>query len=242
MKHFISFLLGSFGTGSAVLEATSITFEILSNISSRIDLNGSKKLSQSLWLEDCLGDAKMLSQLRSRSATTASLKNEFLPVTRTLLSYIFASLRQSQDREQIKRGLELLTKLATAENVDLFATAPDSFLSLLVEHLCVNVSSSEPLSLNDTKHFTAGNNQFYKSNNKIPACVSAFFIDACDTEIRDLSLESIWTLCTFSQVKSKNFIIITKKNIWIRRLYYLQDLQRVALVAALWKSPLHWDW
>lgn len=200
MKHFISFLLASFGTGSPVYEATNITFEILVNISSRIDLNGSKKMSQSLWLEDCLGDMKSFPQLRPRSSSTVSSKNEYLPITRTLLSYIFASLRQSVDREQIKRGLEFLTKLAIAENVDLFATAPDSFLCLLVEHLCVNVSSSEPLGLSDAKHSTTGSNSFFKSNTKIPACVSAFFMEVCDTEIRDLSLEAIWTLCTFSQV------------------------------------------
>ena len=197
MRHFVSLLLASFGTGSPIYEASLISYDILLNISSRLDLNGAKKLSQSSWLEDCLTEAKGLPQLRPRSASI-SLKNDVstLPITRTLFSYIYASLKQSLDREQIKRGLELLTKLISVENGDLFTSAPDEFLSLLVDHLCTNVSSAEPLSLGDSKYLATT----AKTSIKMPACVSAFFTEVCDSEIRDLSLEAIAVLCTVSQV------------------------------------------
>ena len=205
MKHFLTFLLASFGSGSPVYEATQISFDTLLNISSRLDLTGYRKLSQSFWLEDCLLETKGLQQLRPRNASTESLKNESLPITRTLLSYIFASLRQTVDREQVKRGLELLTKLATAENVELFSTCPDVFLTLLVEHLCVNTSNVEPLTQSELKHASTITNStapHSKGSVKLPACVSSFFTEICDTDVRDLSLEAIWTLCTFSQVST----------------------------------------
>ena len=194
MKHFVALLLASLGSGSPIYEASQLAFETLINISSRLDLNGSKKPSQSLWLEDCL-DPKGFPQLKPRSSATIPCKSESLPITSTLLSYIFVSLQQSLDREQTKRGLDLLTKIAmNVDNVELFATAPDTLTSILVELMCVNISATEPLSLSDTKSYTG------LRGARLPACASSFFSEISDTEIRDLSLEAIWSLCTFSQV------------------------------------------
>lgn len=199
MKHFIALLLASLGSGAPIYEASQLAFEILINISSRLDLNGAKKPSQSLWLEDCL-DPKGFPQLKPRSSTATPCKSESLPITSTLLSYIFVSLQQSLDREQTKRGLDLLTKIAmNADNVELFATAPDTFTAILVELLCVNISATEPLSLSDFKLASGARGA------RLPACASSFFSEISDTEIRDLSLEAIWSLCTFSQVKPRYF-------------------------------------
>jgi hypothetical protein len=173
-----------------------IAFEIFQNISTRLDLTGSKRMSQSLWLEDCLVDPKSFPQLKPRSSASASSKLDNLPISGLLLSYIFASLQQCLDREQIKRGLDLLSKLAmSADNVELFSCAPERLLATLVELLCVNTSSAEPLYLNDPKQTLPG-----AKGGKLPACASSFFSDISDTEIRDLSLEAIWSLCTYSQV------------------------------------------
>jgi hypothetical protein len=196
LRHFVALLLASFGSGSPMYEVSQIAFEIFQNISTRLDLTGSKRMSQSLWLEDCLVDPKSLPQLKPRSSASASSKLDNLPISSLLLSYIFASLQQCLDREQIKRGLDLLSKLAmSADNVELFSCAPEGLLATLVELLCANASSSEPLYLNDPKQTLPG-----AKGGKLPACASSFFSDISDTEIRDLSLEAIWSLCTYSQV------------------------------------------
>ena len=194
MKHFVALLLASLGSGAPIYEASQLVFEILINISSRLDLNGAKKPSQSLWLEDCL-DPKGFPQLKPRSSATIPCKSESFPITSTLLSYIVVSLQQSLDREQTKRGLDLLTKISmNVDNVEIFATAPDTLTSILVELLCVNVSATEPLCLSDFKSNSGARGA------RLPACASSFFSEISDTEIRDLSLEAIWSLCTFSQV------------------------------------------
>ena len=198
MKHLTSLLLASYASGNPIYESSQIAFETLQNVSSRLDLIGSKRLSQSLWLEDCLTDAKNIPSLKPAALHTAEAAT--LPTARILLSYIFASIHQCMDREQVKRGLDLLTKLATSvDNVELFASAPDNFLGTLVELLCVNTSSVEPFYNGDVRNAPGG----LKGIAKMPACASSFYTDISDAEIRDMSLESIWTLCTFSQV---NFI------------------------------------
>ena len=196
MKHLLSLLLASYASGNPIYESSQISFEILQNVSSRLDLIGSKRLSQSLWLEDCLTDAKNIPHLKP-TALTHTTETATLPTARILLSYIFASIHQCLDREQVKRGLDLLTKLATSvDNVELFASAPDNFLGTLVELLCVNTSSVEPFYNGDVRNPSGG----LKGIAKMPACASSFYTDISDAEIRDMSLESIWTLCTFSQV------------------------------------------
>jgi hypothetical protein len=63
-----------------------------------------------------------------------------MKISSGLLSYILTSIKQCNDRNQIKRGLELITKLSTCiENVELFVLAPENFLRYIFIHtyICI---------------------------------------------------------------------------------------------------------
>jgi hypothetical protein len=118
-----------------------------------------------------------------------------------LLAYILESLKQTDDRTQVLRGLELLTKLVAAtDNIPVLERSPHDLFEVLVELLCVGTTSSEPL--------VASSSTTNSGPARPPACGGSFFSDLCDTEIRDQAIEAIWTLCTASEALRINFAAV----------------------------------
>jgi hypothetical protein len=209
MKHLVTVLLASFGTGT-FYEASQIANETLLNVASRIDLAGDKRLAQTSWLDDCL-DPRLAPGTRLKAALhqTNASKLDYQEVVKGLLAYVNASIRQSVDRAQIARGLDLLAKLATnADNKVVLTDCPEDLLEHLVALLCTNYTDTEPLNVAEVSTIpgartasTAGTTQtaLRMSTIRLPACeTGSFFTELSDFEVRDLALETMHNLCAMS--------------------------------------------
>ena len=209
MKHIVTILMASYGTGS-MYEASQISYDILMNISGKLDLTGERRLATYFWLEDCIGDTKFQSTIRYKSSSSMSRISyfDYAEVTKSLLAYIHSSIQQGIDRSQIFRGLELIQKLCSnPENEIVMANCPNEVLETLMELLCCNVTSTEPLHMAEINTFSGANSlaavgssrtKLLQHYSRLPACESNFFIDLSDFDIREQALDSLLAMCQIS--------------------------------------------
>ena len=206
-QHLVSLVVASYGAVT-MPDPCQHAFDTLVNIASRLDLTGTKRLSQSRWLENVLGDSRTHPHGRTKVPMhqTHASKHDYLEVTKALAAYVFASVRQTVDRTQIARGLELLVKLAGNEaNKPVFTDVPTDMLEDLVALLCVNLTETEPLvvaeatvpGLRQASILGYTQERVRANFTRIPACETATFFEVLsDVELRDMALEAIHTMCT----------------------------------------------
>jgi hypothetical protein len=139
----------------------------------------------------------------------------YVEASHALLAYALTSVRQTQDRAQIFRGLDILCKLAAvADNVPMLERSPDECIEALVELICVNVTATEPINSsasgnnNSSNSSTSTSTTTLTSTARLPACVGAFFADLSDTEVRDMAIETIYALCSISEVIQLRFAAV----------------------------------
>lgn len=86
--------------------------------------------------------------------------------------------------------------------MSIISTCPDSLLDSLLEYLCVSYTAIDPIittQINQNSTQTPSNLKYFaKYIGRTPACVGPYFTEMNDVELRDISLDTIFALCTTS--------------------------------------------
>lgn len=206
MRHLVALILAS-GTKAdgTFYECSQLAYEVLFFIIGKIDLNGKrrKESENSAWLEDTLTmDARSREHLKMRllEDDNQGVNKEYLFITDTVLSYAHYALKRTNNRVQVHKCLELLSKLASVpENAPALALCPKSTLQAVVSLMSASTAATDPFQFippSDTMIATEGNQPLLALQPlRIPASTCNLFADFVDSETRDLALEVVYAMC-----------------------------------------------
>lgn len=196
-KHVVALEVVS---GNTQGEATNFAHEIMCNIAPKVELSGRKRqhLQTFAWLEDCYTmdpRAKAMMETRISDQFSNASIHTYQRASEALLWHLCSSLDDVVDRSEVLRSLDLLSRLASSpDNAATFSRCPGSFLSKVVELLCVNSTSVDPSAI-----------CAQDGASRPPACLGPYFAEMNDTEVRDAALELMHWLCTSSSALQVRF-------------------------------------
>lgn len=204
MRHIVSILWLFDRSSRNILqsEAFATALDIILNLSLRVDMSGRRRLQNYAWMEDTVGRTYNRSLLHFRMSYPMSDSSGpmYCRVTTSLLPWIHECLSLNSNRILILKALELLSKLAqVSENSSVLANSPMSFLKCIVDMLCVNVTSLDPLSSNlaDSEPSNRYRPPAYHGCN--------FYSELCDLELRDAAVDAMYQMCTSSVLLQIHF-------------------------------------
>ncbi len=201
MRHIATVLLAALETSFvAGVEASTLAFDILSNVGGRIYFSSKKKTSHSYFLEDVMSlegrhQAALYRKIQSDP------RQDYCTIVSSLVPILYRiiSTRHNLGRTFVLRALEILVKLTTVpENFTLLNKIPPAFIAALVQLLCVSTTQAEPLV--STSSYAAHGDP--EGLHRPPPAVfgphMSFFLDGSDTELRGASLDCLNALCSGS--------------------------------------------
>ena len=139
---------------------------------------------------------------------------KYVAATSFLFPALLRCITESYERDITRRCLGIFTKLAAVpSNTHIFAQkCPDSTLSLLVQLLCTNITSTESIRVYYPP--AADSNQFEAHStmvsglpsvllDRLPAA-SGDFNEFSDIEIRDMVLDALRSLCSHADLNTSS--------------------------------------
>lgn len=208
MRHIVSINVASVALPqSSVGDIINATYDILSNIGGKIDLSGRRKQYSNAWLDVDQSEQSIKRFLLRNVVTESALDQSILKFQRVMVTFfssLIYSIRQSDSRSLIIKGLEIFLKLAqNADNALPFAKAPTIFYESLVELLCTSSSCVDPISQAipaPSQNYSNSNTYSSDASSKRPplSVGNHYFIDYSDYEIRDNALEVLLALAQLS--------------------------------------------
>lgn len=175
-------------------ECVAYAFDILTNIGKTIDLSGRKrKFHKDNWVIDTIEDDDR-EALKARCTQHYSIQsNDVYMVASYSLFPRLVYFMESTNRDYVYKAIDCFGHLVQAEeNVELLNNCPAALPNLLVELLCVSVTTADtalPASCvqNDVAEMNAR-----------PSPMICSFSDQCDIAIRDLTLYALYMLVCLS--------------------------------------------
>lgn len=125
-----------------------LAFDIMINISGRVDMTGLRKQINLGWMEDNskLSNHRFISRLKITESSNEKTSFQYNKIMLKFLGYLSCCLKQVYSRQLILKSLEIITKLAqNQDNSNIFSLAPTEFFQIITDLLCVSQTCVEPL-------------------------------------------------------------------------------------------------
>jgi len=167
-----------------------------------------------------------MSHTQTKMTLQSETLDEYRVVGLTYLGVIQRCIMQGHDRKILTRGIELLHKLTSdfvrGDNNFVLNNCPDHLIETLASLVCVSTTSLESASMHSMQPIYAANpfavtvahsnttkmagiSSTTTASLAIPACVGLFYPDLFDSELCNLALELIVSLCDRNHVMQVRF-------------------------------------
>lgn len=187
---------GSYGLS----DASSIAFEILKLVGTKVDLSGKRRMQWSATGQFLLGTGTtstntglslLYPRYKRHEQQIGFTQDSYVRVVQNLLPWCLWALRQVNSRWLTWQALTIVGRLATCvDNQVHFVRAPDEFYTILLDLVCVSITTAEPLVAKDSSNPDAIGR--YRLP---PSTCSNFFLDLSEETIRDCALGVMVDLC-----------------------------------------------